>query len=29
MGISIKTVEMQMTRAFKAVRARLAEVGLP
>lgn len=29
MGISIKTVEMQMTRALKAIRARLAEHGLP
>lgn len=29
MGTSIKTVEMQMTRALKAIRAHLAEVGLP
>ena len=29
LGISIKTVEMQMTRALKTIRARLAEIGLP
>lgn len=29
LGISIKTVEMQITRAYRAIRSRLAALGLP